>query len=228
LAGYPPGKMIVITNGFDTNKYYPDSKAGLKLRNEIGVTGNDILIGIVGRFHPVKGHKIFIDMAVELSALRPDVRFLLCGTKMDKQNETLMGWINKSGISELFHPIGERKGMRAVYSALDMTVLCSTSEAFPMTVGESMACGTLCVTNDVGDAAKIVGDRQFVVGEYKVTAYIKKITSILDKGDADLAAMKMKARDRIEKMFPIGKIVKEYEKEYRGLVAHQSKQINML
>jgi glycosyltransferase involved in cell wall biosynthesis len=53
--------------------------------------------------------------------------------------------------------------MPRFFGALDIATSSSLSEAFPMAVGEAMACGTPCVVTDVGDSALIVGDTGKVV-----------------------------------------------------------------
>jgi glycosyltransferase involved in cell wall biosynthesis len=54
--------------------------------------------------------------------------------------------------------LDEHHELSAIYSAFDVSVLCSKSEGFPNVVLESLACGTPCVvTRSSGDASIIVG-----------------------------------------------------------------------
>lgn len=100
--------------------------------------------------------------------------------------------------------------MPAVYNALD--IVCSSSyggEGFPNEIGEAMACGVPCVVTDVGDLAKIVGDKGIVVPTGDPHMLAKGLeTMLLRLNEINL----FDVRNRIIKHFSIENIVYKTEK----------------
>ena len=73
---------------------------------------------------------------------------------MDAENDVLMGWIREAGIESRVILLGEQRDVTAIMNGIDIFVLPSISEAFPLALGEAMSCGCYCIATDVGDCAK--------------------------------------------------------------------------
>src|SRR5215469_8258834 len=155
--GYDPDKMEVIYNGIDSERFRPNAQARLTLRSQLGLQPDALLIGKAGRLHRHKDHKTFFAAARRLRATLPDIHFVLCGEGMVKENPRLAAEV-ADGLQGCCHLIGLQRNMPAFYSALDIAANSSLSEAFPLAVGEAMACGVPCVVTEVGDSPAIVGD----------------------------------------------------------------------
>lgn len=161
-SGFSSDSFLVIPNGIDVQHYIPDQAKGTGLRGQWQHAPDDLLIGIVGRLDPMKGHWAFLQavkialqkeaslrvVCVGKGPLEPDLH-LLC---RDLKIEDKVIWA------------GLQIDMPAVYNALDVCCLASLfGEGFPNVLGEAMACGVPCVTTDVGDAAHIVGKTGLIV-----------------------------------------------------------------
>jgi glycosyltransferase involved in cell wall biosynthesis len=184
--GFASDKMVVISNGIDTERFRPDSEAGAKVRSEWGISENTILIGLVGRLSPMKDHPTFLKAATLLSKEREDVRFVCVGVGEENYAKELYQLTDDLGIAEKIIWAGGRSDMPAVFNALN--IACSSSsdgEGFPNVVGEAMACGVPCVVTDVGDSAWIVGDKGVVVPPKNPEALKTAIKELIDKTNLD-------------------------------------------
>ena len=161
--GYDAKKFVVIPNGYDLSVFQPNPAAGKRLREALNVPAIVPLIGMVGRFNPQKDHAGLIAALGRAAASGQNFHCILVGTGMEERNADLQGWIAAAGLTERIGLLGRRNDIPAIMNALDVHVLSSSfGEAFPNVLAEAMACGTPCVTTDVGDAALIVGDTGWV------------------------------------------------------------------
>lgn len=88
--GYEATKMRWIPIGFDIQEFKPDPEARISVRRELGLSEEEILIGLIARFDPQKDHHNFTQAARLLHEQRPDVHYLLCGSGITWENTTLV------------------------------------------------------------------------------------------------------------------------------------------
>lgn len=161
--GYASERLVVVPNGYDLERFRPDPDARARVRAEWQVGADDLVIGMVARFDPLKDHGNLIAAMRQVQDMGREVVWVLAGNDMTPQNETLTSLLQQQGIRAPVHLLGARPDIPAIMNGLDIHVLSSLLEGFPNVVSEAMACGTPCVTTAVGDAALIVGDTGWVV-----------------------------------------------------------------
>jgi glycosyltransferase involved in cell wall biosynthesis len=212
--GYAAEKLEVIPNGFDLKQFKPDPTARASLRDELGVPARTPLIGMAARFHPDKDHRNFIQAAEQLHKQIPESHFLLCGLDITWQNQELRGWIEAAGIRGCCHLLGVREDMSRLFSGMDIATTASRSEAFPIVIGEAMACGTPCVVTDVGDSALIVGKTGTVVAPGNPDALAAAWRKLIEAGLGARHRLGMAARNRVQQHFALPAVVERYQAIY--------------
>lgn len=213
--GYAADKMVVIPNGCDLAQFRPDQEARERLRGEWQVADSTFLIGMVARFDPQKDHTNLIAALALLKQRGVEFRCVLVGTGVDSTNESLTKRVAEAGLDQHVRLLGPRNDIPAVMNALDVHVLSSAyGEAFPNVLAEAMACGTPCVTTDVGDAALIVGETGWVVPPRDSRALAEALGDAISQWPDQRAwqARKRACRERIAAQFSLDAMVSAYRK----------------
>jgi glycosyltransferase involved in cell wall biosynthesis len=214
--GFPPERIHVVPNGVDVDRYRYNAAARAALRHEWGVTDRQVLIGRVGRLHPVKDYPTFLEAAALVAAERPETRFACVGGGTKDMTAGLSAQADRLGLAGRLLWAGHRDDMAAVMSALDVCVSSSTWESLPNVVGEAMACGVTCVVTDVGDSAALVGEEGFVIPARDPAAMAKAIGSAID--DLHDGGRREGARRRIVENFAPEALIVRTEAILRQLV----------
>jgi glycosyltransferase involved in cell wall biosynthesis len=219
--GYSGRRRIVIPNGFDCAAFRPSSAARRRLRAELGLAPDAAIVGLIGRFHPMKDHENFIRAAALLDRRGRSAAYVLVGQGLDASNRVVMGMLHKHGMQNRVFLLGERQNVAELTAALD--VACSASawgEGFSNTIGEAMACGIPCVVTDVGDSRHIVGKGGTVVPARDALALGDAIGQLLEAGPDFRSEMGANARRRVQQLFSLDVVTMEYETLYRNLLKH--------
>lgn len=215
--GYHAAAIRVIPNGYDLRIFQIDPAARHAVRSELGLANRERLLGFVARFDPLKDHASLLQALHLLRRRDIAPQCLLVGTAMDDQNQELKRHIAALGLEGQIRLIGRREDIPAIMNALDLHVMSSAAEAFPNVLAEAMACGTPCVSTDVGDAGFIIGDTGWIVpprAPDRLADAIEEALRALDApGGAERAA---DARNRIRTLFTIDKMVESYRTTWFG------------
>lgn len=161
---YAATKFVVVPNGYNLELLAPDPLARARLRAEWGIDESMPLIGMVARYDPQKDHANLIAALAQLARSGWEYRCVLIGVGLDADNAEVVALLKAQGVAEKVILLGRRSDVPAIMNALDIHALSSRyGEAFPNVLSEAMACGTPCVSTNVGDAALIVGETGWIV-----------------------------------------------------------------
>lgn len=215
--GFFGKRSVVIPNGYDTARLKPDPAARARVRHEMDIPPDALVIGMVARVHPTKDHANFLAAAAYFHALHPDAVFVLVGAGADATNRALMELIEKRNLRPHVRLCGRRDDIAALDAAFDIATLTSRGEAFPNALPEAMACGVPCVSTDVGDAALIIGDTGVVVPPRDPNALCQGWMQLAALSASDRRALGLRARQRVIEHFARAAIGQRFAQLYRQL-----------
>lgn len=215
--GYKNGSSFVVENGVDTKKYSQIRDAKKRLLSELRIDyQNKFVISSVARYHPVKDIPNFIEAISVVKKKYPNTIALLCGKGEDITNNELIKVIDgfHLELNKDIFLLGERNDLSMVYSASDLFILHSVSEASPNCLLEAMSCRTLCLATDVGNVRDLIEDKDLIVPPKEPMELATKIIKAIELSDKEKNRIKEANRIKIKQKYSIEKCVEIYEMFY--------------
>ena len=168
---YSRKNSIYIPNGFKINR--KDFISSLKLRSS---STKIVRLCCVARWDIVKNHALLLRAFTMTRHKYPNIELYLVGDGMCNDNQHLTDMISPD-VSQYVHLLGYSENITGIISKMDFLILTSTSEAFPMSIGEAMALGIPCIASDVGDTKILIDDTGWIFPNNELS----KLLVILEK-----------------------------------------------
>lgn len=136
----------IINNGINSEKYLFRENEREIVRGEFSLDDNNIVVGNVANFLAAKNHDFLIEVFIELLKMDSRYRLLLLGA--GELMNTIREKVEKSNISKLVYFVGSVSGVERYLSAMDLIVMPSLNEGFPLTLIEEQCNGLRCFVSD--------------------------------------------------------------------------------
>lgn len=217
--GYGRWPSEVITNGVDGDRFAGTDRGGARMRMGIsGMPDDASLIAWVARDHPMKDLDNFAAAAARIAEQDAGARFVLVGRGMDAANRKVTACLLKHGVLERSRLLGERDDVAQLYPGFDLLLVASRyGEGTSNVLLEAMASGVACVTTDVGDAERIVGDARWVVAPQDPTALADAALRALDLSSEQKTQLVALNRERVRRDFSVAGCFSAYHDVYHRL-----------
>ena len=217
-----PDKVIKVYNGIELNEYYPNKsdQSSRHIRKEYGIGATDILIGAIGRLVWQKGFEYLIRSFPEVLKSCPDARLLLVGDGPLRANLEVLSEALDMKDKIIF--AGFRSDIKEVLASMDILVIPSLLEGFPMVTLEAMALAKPIVATCIDGLREqiIDGESGILLPPKDPSALTASIMKLLN--DPQLAVrIGSNARKQVEKEFPLEKMIMETHEVYQSLVLHR-------
>ena len=208
-------RVVTIPNGIDVDSFSVKIDTEKKLKG-LGLNSKIKIVGTVCRLHePKKGIKTLLEATKELQK-EIDFQLLIVGTGKDEKSLRKMAQAEKINVSFL----GERKDVKEILQVMDIFVLASLYEGFPVVSLEAMAAGLPIVASNVGGLMEAVSDGEtgFLVEPGNPAILADRIKELLLKGSLR-KKFGEKGFMRVKENFSIDKTVDRIENLW-----HESRQ----
>jgi glycosyltransferase involved in cell wall biosynthesis len=175
--GYPEGRIEVVYNGHDADRFEAPAAEGFRRRFNIGPT--DPIIGMVANFNPWKRHVDLLHAFARVRQRHPNAHLVFVGTGA---MEPSVAAARTLGLGSAVHFIGGIANPVTIVKHFSVGVLCSESEGFSNAVIEYMGSGKPTVCTNVGGNPELIDDGEtgFLVSPFDVPLLADRIGYLLD------------------------------------------------
>lgn len=212
-----PAKLRVIRNGVEPIEPLPATEVESR-RRALGVADDEVLIGCVANYQPVKRHDLLIDAFAAVRREGHKVRLLMVGE--GPLRGELQRQIDSYGLQECAHLHGSVTDPRPLLGVFDLVVQTSRSEGLPNALLEAAAAARPIAATAAGGSGEIVidGETGLLVPVNDVDAIAAAIRRMVT--DPDLRRrLGLAARRRTETVFQMPRFVADYAGLYEELAA---------
>ncbi len=176
---FPASKVTVIPNGIDLQKFSQTDGARERLRNELGLSHDSKIVGIVAALRKEKNHLRFVQIAKKVCEKIGNVHFVIVGDGPERA--AIESQIGRYQLNDRIHLLGTRTDTHQLLSGFDVFTLTSDNEANPVSILESLACSVPVIATDVGSVSEMVvqGKTGFVVPVDDVTLFADHVMNLV-------------------------------------------------
>lgn len=211
--------ISLIHSSIDLNRFNPQAITKGIFRKELGISPDEVLVGMVANIVPYKGPEIFLEAAYNILEKRGGVRFFLIGEGDDALEKKLKEEVKQKGLAKKIIFTGIREDIPAVLADLDIFCLPSYEEGLGTAILEAMAMEKPVVATRVGGIpdSVIEGETGFLIDPGDSDNLSQNILSLMDSPQK-AKQMGKKGRLRIEQEFTLQTMTEKTEDLYKRLL----------
>jgi glycosyltransferase involved in cell wall biosynthesis len=209
-------KVITIYTGVDVSKFKIDLDARRRIRAELFINDEVVLIGAFGKLIWQKGFEFLIKSMPMVVRAYPNSKVLIAGDGPFKEN--LIMHSEMMHVADHLILTGSRDDMKEVLSAIDILVIPSLVEDFPAITLEGMATAKPIISTRIDGIEEQINDGEtgMLVPSWDANAIARAINRLInDRAFAE--NLGIKAREKAEMDFSVGKMIAETQKIYDSL-----------
>lgn len=215
-------KVVVINDAVSTDRFDPSRYNRSEIRKSLGFSENEIVIGMIGRMTPGKGHDIFFEAVKSISSKYRIVKFILVGSASYGENEfenELHSKAQEIGVKDKIIFTGFKEDVAYYLSAMDILAFPSREESFGGTLLEAMAMKVPQVAFSSGGVTDIVlhGETGLLAERGNEKDFTEKLITLIEN-EALRKAMAEKCRKIVMENFEMSSNIRKVESLYEQII----------
>lgn len=170
------GKMVLLKNAIDVNKFKYNVEVREKIRAELGIR-DEFTIGTVGNLLPEKNHKYLLKIFHEINKVNQTCKLIIVG--QGDLLEDLKSYSINLEIEDKVLFLGRRTDVNEILSAFDVFVLPSLYEGFAIAGLEACASGLPVFLSDgVPEDLNCFSNVKYLSINSEPSLWAKEITNV--------------------------------------------------
>lgn len=207
----PEHKIDVIYNGIAP--LVVDDEETKRIRTELNIPDDHIVLGTIARFDPIKNHQLMINAFKQVHDEHPNTTLIMVGD--GEERATIENTINTLGLKEGVILTGYQSKPANYLNLMDVFLLSSLSEGTSMTLLEAMSIGKPCVVTDAGGNKEVIENNyNGFVTENGIVDDFAKATEYLLNSEETLYLFANNAKSRFNSLFNMTNMNKYYSLLY--------------
>ncbi len=182
-------QVVVIRNGIDTDRFSFDQTTRGRVRAELAVQEDEILLGAVGRLTAVKNYPFIIRLMKHM-----DQRYKLIILGNGEDRAFLNELIREEGLAARCSLLGARENVQDYLFAMDLFLMPSFHEGLPYSIIEAQCTGLPCVVSDMLSREMRITD---LVRYVPINDSLRWSTAILDLSDRSSTGVRSRYREQV-------------------------------
>ncbi len=188
IYGVAEDKIFQIYNGFDSERYYPDTVAGRARRYSLGISNSAPVVLYVGRAARKKGIDLLITAAPALVAIRPDISIVCVTGDMGKGFDApyvreIYRLAQESTVSKNIRIVSNvsEANLPSFYQMANVAVFPSRHyESLPTVIYEAAACGLPVITPQAWGIPEVLSETLLSENSFQDTRLVDAIIEAID------------------------------------------------
>jgi glycosyltransferase involved in cell wall biosynthesis len=221
-GGMPDELGMIVSPGVDAERFKPDEAARERVRKQLELPKEAVLVGMYAPFSPEFDHGTFVKAIGELTRINHNLYCVLAGRGTVKGNAALTAMIGGGALATRSRIVGEWTDISALFNACDIVCSSAQTDNMRMSLAISMLCGTMCCATGVGAQGEVLGSFGATVEPGSVDAMVRGIRRILEMPTERKAFMAQAARNHILQNFNATRSIEKFHELYIELATGQA------
>jgi L-malate glycosyltransferase len=209
-----------ILNGVNVDAFQRSHEAGMKLKQQLGVPQDAVVIGTLAVFRFQKRIKEWLEVFATVSSRYPNVVGVIVGdgplkAEIEQHRKAL-------GLEERVIMPGLQTEVKPWFSAMDIFMMTSQFEGLPIALLEAMSMECAIATTDAGGVKEVVKHEQNgLVVPVENWKELEEQVAFLVNNPVQRKSLAKEGRARVEAAFGMKRMVRELEDLYGRVLNHK-------